>query len=146
MTGRLAFGPNQLDDTPGRPLIVSASVPARRNTSSSPLSVETGAGEVLLRKGLPVTTTSGNTPAPGAVGAAGVGCAWACARCDTAENAEKRAMPSALRWNEKFDFMEAFARGLVMEPVVRSRIARCGARGGYVARRRGVRASQHAGA
>ena len=57
MTGRLALGPNPVEETPGKPSSVSPSELARRNTSSSPASTLTGAAPCALRRGLAVMTT-----------------------------------------------------------------------------------------
>ena len=57
MVGRLALGPNEVDDTPGKPFSVSPSVLPRRSTSASPVSTDTGEAISVLPSGLPVTTT-----------------------------------------------------------------------------------------
>ncbi len=100
--GRFEFGPNQLDDTPGRPSSVSPSVLPRRRIRRSPLSTEVGAAIALERSGLPVTITpaaprSGEVgawaparpaarprPAPSQARRGGTWCAIECFRCRTA--------------------------------------------------------------
>ena len=64
ITGRLALGPKYVAPTPGRWLMVSPRVPAARSLSCASSSTETGGASSnrLLRRGLPVTVTSGGAP------------------------------------------------------------------------------------
>ncbi len=57
ITGRLAFGPKPVAETPGRPSSVSPSVAARRSARPLPDSTDAGCKVRSLPNGLPVITT-----------------------------------------------------------------------------------------